>query len=231
MTRDQALAKIKKCLALAASSNPHEAATAMRQAQKLMAEYNISSSDPTLAGVRHETAKARTATFPAWEASLARMIADSFGCDIMLNREQKLSGYSVRTEATVSFIGMDSSPTIASYAWDVLSRQCAKGRAVHIANQNKRIKSSTKTARGDAYALGWVNGVREKLTAFAQPAETLQLIESYMAQQWPDSQTHKPIDRSQQRHVNQRDRLLGLLAGSNAQLDRGIGGREAQGLL
>ena len=30
MTRDEALKKIKKCLALAASANPHEAAAAMR---------------------------------------------------------------------------------------------------------------------------------------------------------------------------------------------------------
>jgi hypothetical protein len=35
MDRETALTKIKKCLALAKSSNEHEAAAAMRQAQKL----------------------------------------------------------------------------------------------------------------------------------------------------------------------------------------------------
>lgn len=33
MTRDEALDKIRKCLALAASPEPHEAAAALRQAQ------------------------------------------------------------------------------------------------------------------------------------------------------------------------------------------------------
>ena len=43
--KDTALAKIKKCLALAASPNPHEAAAATRQAQKLMAEYGLTETD------------------------------------------------------------------------------------------------------------------------------------------------------------------------------------------
>lgn len=41
MNRDQALSKIKKCLALAASANPHEAAAGTRQAQKLMAAQGL----------------------------------------------------------------------------------------------------------------------------------------------------------------------------------------------
>ena len=41
MTKDQLLEKIKKLLALSNSSNPHEAATALLRAQKLMEKYNI----------------------------------------------------------------------------------------------------------------------------------------------------------------------------------------------
>ncbi len=48
MTRDKALAKIKKCLALGRSTNPHEAAAAMRQAQKLMAEHGLNDTDVKL---------------------------------------------------------------------------------------------------------------------------------------------------------------------------------------
>ena len=39
--QDRILDKIKKCLKLSASSNANEAATALRQAQAMMAEYNI----------------------------------------------------------------------------------------------------------------------------------------------------------------------------------------------
>lgn len=37
------LAKIKKCLALASSSNPNEAATALRQARALMEKHGVTS--------------------------------------------------------------------------------------------------------------------------------------------------------------------------------------------
>jgi len=42
---EKILGKIKKCLALATSSEPHEAAAAMRQAQKLMELHGIGQID------------------------------------------------------------------------------------------------------------------------------------------------------------------------------------------
>lgn len=43
--RDKALDKIRKCLALSKSANEHEAAAALRQAQKLMAMHGLSEDD------------------------------------------------------------------------------------------------------------------------------------------------------------------------------------------
>ena len=42
MADDKILDKIKKCLVLASSANEHEAAAALRQAQKLMEAHGIS---------------------------------------------------------------------------------------------------------------------------------------------------------------------------------------------
>lgn len=81
MNRDQALSKIKKCLALAQSSNPHEAAAAMRQAQKLMAEHNVTETDVSLADVAEAVAPARLNALTNWEAMLSGLIAQAFGCD------------------------------------------------------------------------------------------------------------------------------------------------------
>ena len=47
MSREEAILKIKKCLALAKSANENEAAIALRQAQSLMREFQI---DPDLLG-------------------------------------------------------------------------------------------------------------------------------------------------------------------------------------
>ena len=43
------LGKIKKCLALSGSSNPNEAATALRQAHALMAKHGVSTHEITMA--------------------------------------------------------------------------------------------------------------------------------------------------------------------------------------
>ncbi len=44
------LGKIKKCLALSSSDNPHEAAAAMRQAHALMAAHGVSAEQITMDG-------------------------------------------------------------------------------------------------------------------------------------------------------------------------------------
>ena len=41
MDKETALTKIKKCLALSKSVNEHEAAIALKQAQRLMQEYSL----------------------------------------------------------------------------------------------------------------------------------------------------------------------------------------------
>ena len=48
MDQEKIIDKIKKCLALAKSDNPHEAATALRQAQKLMEQHNLTEQDISL---------------------------------------------------------------------------------------------------------------------------------------------------------------------------------------
>lgn len=232
MNRDQALAKIKKCLALAASANPNEAASAMRQAQKMMSEHSINASDPKLAGICETTANGVMASTPLWEQHLLSLVTKSFGCDAIIGSKVKIGSWGrVVYEPKITFIGLDAAPKIASYAWSVLARQCAKDRLEHIARQGKYIKKATKTARGDAYAMGWVGGVHDKLVAFANPPETAALIQQYKAQTYPKLGTAKAVDRTKAKGVNRLDLLEGLRDGRKASLNRGVAGREAQGLL
>ena len=71
MDRKKALEKIKKCLRLATSANPHEAAAAMRQAQALMKEHGVGQADVDMSGVEVSTAVAGSKVTPAqWESQL-----------------------------------------------------------------------------------------------------------------------------------------------------------------
>jgi hypothetical protein len=231
MTRDQALSKIKKCLALGRSTNPHEAAAAMRQAQKLMAEHGLNATDVELSDVATATCSTRTNSQPRWEVFLARSIGTAFGCDLIWSRSDKLIGGRYTPKCEVIFIGLDPAAQIAGYAWDVLSRQCAKGRLMHIRKQPARCKPITLTARGDAFAWGWVVGVQSKLDAFTAPESNKLLIEQYKATTWPDSTKVKTKDRTVGRNVSDNDRHEGYLAGKTAKLNRGMAGGATQELL
>ncbi|MFT4243526.1 MAG: DUF2786 domain-containing protein [Acidovorax sp.] len=159
MNRDDALKKIKKCLALSRSASEHEAAAALRQAQALMREHGLREQDVSLADVNEVMVKATTTAANAWELRLVGMIAEAFGCETFGQLEGRYNdaGNFVRSRHWV-FVGMHAAPTVAGYACEVLLRQCAKARLAHIAKQPKNCKPITKTARGDAFAMGWVQG-------------------------------------------------------------------------
>jgi len=227
MTRDQALIKIKKCLALAKSQNPHEAAAAMRQAQKLMAEHNLDEQEVSLADIAESRVSAISPANNRWEASLSHAIANAFACSIF----SRVSWDGSAKKRHYVFIGVGAAAEVASYAYGVLSRQCAKARREHVGKQPKTCKPITKTARGDQFALGWAFGVRQMLDKFANSERNQELLESYMAMKHADLKTVEAKDKSAGRNVRDDDIHKGILSGRNAQLQRAVNGSVQQVLL
>lgn len=232
MTRDEALKKIKKCLALAKSQNPHEAAAAMRQAQKLMAEHNMDEQDVSMSDVSESKAAAVSQAHVKWESALFYMVAEAFGCQryIEMGSRWLPSGGWVKHRKVV-FVGIGAAADVAAYAYEVLSRQCAKARSDHISKQPGSCKRITKIARGDQFALGWAYGVREMLDKFANSDGNAKLIQSYMDTKHPNMTTVESVDRSVGRNVRENDLQKGFTSGKQAQLQRGVGGMAQQGLL
>lgn len=232
MTRDEALKKIKKCLALGRSASEHEAAAALRQAQKLMEQFGLREQDVSLADVREVKVKACSTAANAWELRLVHLVADSLGCETFgqLRGQYNAAGNFVRSRHWV-FVGIDAAPTVAGYACEVLLRQCARARLDHIARQPRNCKQITKTARGDAFALGWVAGVAEKVEAFAAPAVDKALLLAYIEREHGELQEGKARNTTQGRKIDTGHIASGYRAGQSAQLHRGVGGMAAQGLL
>lgn len=232
MTRDQALAKIKKCLALAKSQNPHEAAAAMRQAQALMAAHALDEQDISLAEVTESKTSADGQAHVLWISTLFAMVAEAFGCGRFFEVGRRLlpSGYWGHHRQVV-FFGVGAAPEVAAYAYQVLHRQCAKARQKYVRSQPKNCKPITKTARGDQFALGWVYGVRDMLDKFANSDRNQELLENYMAAKHPNMETVKSKDRAVGRNVRDDDISRGFDSGKRAQLQRGVGGVAHQGLL
>lgn len=233
MTRDEALRKIKKCLALAASSNPHEAAAAMRQAQKLMEQFGLTTTDVSLADVAESKHKAPSAPLVRWESTLAHLVAKAFGCDIYTTTSRMLvtSSFTYRTTRHFVFIGVGAAAEVAGYAFDVLARQCAKDRRAHISIQPKNCKPKTKAARGDIYAEGWVVGVSQKLETFACTEAQTALITQYISERHPNMREEKAKDRTTGKNIKEADFGLGYRAGKTANLHHGVAGGQQQALI
>ena len=178
---DRIINKIKKCLALSKSSNAHEAAIALKQAHKLMAEHKISAIDLSLSDIIEAETKGHGAKNYDWINDLHCMISDCFNCEPLGHKKWNESCR--RYEDYVIFAGVKHKAEIASYAFSVLLRKLSKDRREYI-KQNARPHMSRhdRTALGDAFARGWVESIRETVRRFAQtpPEEEKALIERYM---------------------------------------------------
>ena len=224
--REKILDKIKKCLALSASSNEHEAAAALRQARKLMEAHGISDLEMQAAGACEYRQRAGAQVSPSnWEAGLASRIADVFGCRVIFSPAVFL----MRPRANWVYIGCGASPELAGYAFEVLHRQCKRAREQHIKARLKRCKQATKTRRADLFCDGWVLAVAGKIDAFAGNDAQSEAIDAYVATKFPSLRNLNSRDRNGDRSLRDHeygDLMSGHLSGRNAELNRGVGGEQ-----
>lgn len=219
--RERIIDKIKKCLALSASSNEHEAEAALRQARKLMDTYGISDLDVEAAAASERRAKAGARCRPSnWETCLASKIADTFGCQLI---------FAGGMGGEWAFIGCAAAPEISEYAFKVLYRQALRARDAHIEVRLKRCKPGTKTRRADLFCEGWVQSVTGKIAAFAGTADQSQAIDIYVANRYRNLASVNARDRNAGRNLRNHeygDWAAGRRSGKDAELNRGVGSAE-----
>ncbi|MGJ5789144.1 DUF7168 domain-containing protein, partial [Pseudomonas aeruginosa] len=88
--------------------------------------------------------------------------------------------------ASFLFVGCAAAPELTGYAYQVLERQLQKARKDFLSTQ-KRCKRSTKVARGDAFAHGWIEAVYAKVDQFAGVDDNIaDAIQAYMAKHHAD---------------------------------------------
>lgn len=167
--RERYLQKIKKLLNKARhNSSAEEAATALRMAQKMMQELGVSESDIALSGVTESEAQKAPSNAvkpPRYMIYLLHTISRAFGV------RYYFCWRGVKPRRTVVFYGVEERPQIASYAFDVLSRQLAKGRQVYRNSLHKNTKPRKRIDLADTWCEAWVQGVSNTITAFATTEE------------------------------------------------------------
>ena len=173
MVRRRIVEKVRKCLALARSDAPNEAATALRQARALMAEHGIEERLVDVEGVR--TANGRGETAARWRVMLGEMVCDAFGL--------RMIQVPRRGRSEVEFIGKVPRPEIGAYAFDVLRRQLESDRRKFL--QGLRCRRATKTRRDDLFAEGWISAVRGKVENLVADGDEERIVEEWIGREHP----------------------------------------------
>ena len=226
--RAKILDKIKKCLRLSKSSNEHEAAAALRQAQKLMQQLGLTNDDVIAAEASDAHAKATTADRPpSWEVMLAKVCCGAFGCEVIFSAGGWTDAWR-RAAGSYQFIGCDGRAELCSYAFVVLARQARKARADYIASKLQRCKPKIRTARADHFCRGWVLAVNGLVTDFARTDADRQAVKAWIKTTGIVTQTKEVASRKVR--GGHADGMAGIDAGSNVRLDRPIPGQAREAL-
>lgn len=215
--------KLKKLFALGNSANPHEAANAMKKAQLLMKAHNLNAADVSLAAITSsESGKAPSSAqkIPRYVSHLGQTITRATGCRFIWRMR---SG-----KRTLVFYGAGERPQIASYLFDVLSRQISAARRGYISLLSVQLSRSTKTARADAYCEAWASGVYHSISEFIVPDEEKTLVAAWFANY--EAQRGAPLTTAETRagkkaSGTERAALAGYRAGQQVKVHQPVNGQ------
>ncbi|MHB0763360.1 DUF2786 domain-containing protein [Stutzerimonas sp. NM35] len=224
MSQDRILEKIKKCLEMAKSktANANEAEIALRQARKLMDVYSLEMGDVLASMAGKVTIEAGSdGKPPAWRVRLAQVCAHAFGTRLIISSTVTQH---LEVVGAFIFVGCAAAPELSGYAYQVLERQLQKARRDFLKSpNNKRCKRSTKVARGDHFANGWIDAVYHKVDEFAGVEDNIaEAIEAYMAKHYPNLGKAE-LKRRKLKARDEGAAEAGYLAGKSAQLHQAVG--------
>lgn len=207
MDRDKALDRVRKCLELSSSPNPHEAAAAMRQAQKLMRQHSISERELGLLSYGktdvHCPIQYNKKAMPLHLAHLVQVVMTGIGVKALVHAEVRVSDYSY----VVTYYGPLARTEVAKYVHELLYR--AANRAW------EPVKTRQRAAR-TSFLIGWYEQVRLQVPLMVVDQEELDKTLELMKQDNPD-------DRHAETNDMQLDRVhlrLGAQAAKDFRLHR-----------
>jgi hypothetical protein len=220
------LRRIKKCLALSASSNEHEAAAAMRQAQKLMAAHNVTLEGLAASEVQKHAVNAYGQRQVAgWQLQLAALVGKSFGCELYITHGIVAPVRYGGCPSQIVYIGIAHNAQIAAYTFEVLLRQALKARAKFMAEYaegaGKWDSRGEKVAAGETFCRGYVSNVARQVSELALTDTQRKAIEARKEQELgPGAGVFKPTARAH----NSAAYEAGRAAGADAALHRPMPG-------
>ena len=159
METNPIIEKIQKLLALANSSNEHEAALAAAHAQRLLSEHNLAMTDVEANLQRPQSAdKVETTvakTLPKWVRNLSAGVCSAFDCQAIHHPAQ----------GKMTFIGVGADVQVASYTFSYLDRTvrklCSSYMKYRVNDSN--LSNRNRELMRQSYYLGAVSTINLQL--------------------------------------------------------------------
>ena len=196
--RARIIARIKKCLALGKSSEPHEAAAAIRQAQKLMEKFGIEADDVEGDVITSElviTPEPPKRKYPMYIIGIYQAVANAFGVSAIFETTRKYgrSGHDWDFDLRlgVRYFGTGNSAMMAKYTHEVMWNAMMKAWRQH----QKAMWREAMPGERQAFWLGWLAAVDRTIQNFARPeghSERLKkAMDEFAGFDLPDAETNK----------------------------------------
>lgn len=180
MEKQKIISKIHKCLRLAESGNPNEAASALRQAHGLMRKYGISQTDVQASDIRESSATSGGYYNPPyWAVALAELVAEAFDCRPYLARREA-------SHPQFRFIGVEQSAMVAAYSFSVLYRQLRLARREYMRSLGLEDRQEARR-RGNVFAQAWLYRIARVVADFVGNPARRSAVDDYVQANYGDT--------------------------------------------
>ncbi|MFA7060542.1 MAG: DUF2786 domain-containing protein [Pedobacter sp.] len=225
METNPVIEKIRKLLALANSTNEHEAALAASHAQRLLSEHNLAMADiepdnkPDSAD-RLETTVSKT--LPKWIRHLSAGICTAFDCQAIHNP----------AIGKLTFIGVGADVQVAVYTFAFLDRTirrlCSNYIRHHISD---RLANRQRELMRQSYYLGAVSTITDKLRIQKQqtpvtPGALVPIKDALIKKTMSEMGPTRTV-RSRKSYINASAYTQGQQDGKQVGVHHGIGGSKS----
>ncbi len=237
--KQKVLDKIAKCLALSKSANEHEAAAALRQAQKLMVAHALTEEDVGLVeyvsamiitdyewpsgklkvvkSEEGEVTLKRDIAIPRIIGSVTALIRHTMGVSAVFEPHRKGSGYR-DLMIRVRYFGPRSRVTMAIHAHEVIYRALARSWKRYL--EEFPTMKGRPGARAGFY-LGWCQSVFSKVHALVATPDEVEKTAKAQEKHYAEKQPDEAADNKQKVYGHSLE--AGGEAGSEFDINRPIG--------
>lgn len=214
--------KIRKLLALANSSNEHEAALAAGHAQRLLSEHNLAMADVEAKEQQPQSADKIETTvpksLPKWVRNLSGGVCSAFDCQAIHHPAQ----------GKMSFIGVGADVQIAAYTFAYLDRTvrrlCSSYMKYRVNDSN--LSNRNKELMRQSYYLGAVSTinsqlVQQKVQTPITPGALMPIKEGLIKKAMSELGAIRTV-RGRRSYINSNAYSQGQTDGKNVSVHKGV---------